>query len=127
MEIIGKIIIALPEQSGTSKSGNNWRKREYVLETQEQYPKKVFFNLFGDNVGKYPMNVGDNVRIFFDLNSREFNGRWYTDVTVWKVDKPADFSQMSQPAPAPTYTPEPPRMQPTPAPAINYDDDKLPF
>ena len=52
MEITGKIIIALPEMSGTSKAGNAWKKREYVLETQETYPKKVFFNFFGDQIGR---------------------------------------------------------------------------
>ena len=59
MEIKGKIIVALPEVSGTSRAGNEWKKREYVLETQEQYPRKVFFNFFGDKVDQYPLAVGD--------------------------------------------------------------------
>ncbi len=87
MEIKGKIIFALPEQGGTSKAGNAWRKREYVLETQETYPKKVCFNLFGDRIDQYPMAVGEDVTVSFDLESREFNGRWYTDVRAYKVEK----------------------------------------
>lgn len=87
MEITGKIIIALPEMSGTSKAGNAWKKREYVLETQETYPKKVFFNFFGDRVDQYPLNVGDEVTVSFDIDSREFNGRWYTDIRAWKAEK----------------------------------------
>ena len=57
MEIKGKIIVALPEMSGVSKSGNNWKKREYVLETQETYPRKVHFDFFGDRADQYPLSV----------------------------------------------------------------------
>lgn len=87
MEITGKIILALPEQSGVSKAGNQWKKREYVLETLENYPKKVHFDLFGDRADQYPLNVGDQIVLSFDINSREFNGRWYTSISGWKVEK----------------------------------------
>lgn len=93
MEITGKIIVALPEASGTSRAGNPWKKREYVLETQETYPKKVFFNFFGDRCDQYPLNVGDEVTVSFDLESREFNGRWYTDVRAWKAEKSGQQQQ----------------------------------
>ena len=89
MEIQGRIILALPEVSGVSKSGNSWKKREYVLETHDTYPKKVFFNFFGDRADQYPLNAGDEVTVSFDLESREFNGRWYTDVRAWKAEKTA--------------------------------------
>ncbi len=100
MEIKGKIIAALPEQGGTSKAGNAWRKREYVIETQETYPKKVCFNLFGDRIDQYPMTVGEEVTVSFDLESREFNGRWYTDVRAYKVDKAAAAPASTAPASA---------------------------
>lgn len=87
MEIQGKIIIALPEVSGTSKAGNPWKKREYVLETHDTYPKKVFFNFFGNSADQYPLAVGEEVTISFDIESREFNGRWYTDIRAWKAEK----------------------------------------
>jgi hypothetical protein len=87
MEIRGRIIQVLPMASGTSKSGNAWKKQEYVLETLDQYPRKVCFNLFGDRVDQYPVQVGEEVLVSFDLESREFNGRWYTDVRAWKIDK----------------------------------------
>lgn len=86
MEIKGKIILALPEQGGTSKAGNAWRKREYVLETQETYPKKICFNLFGDRIDQYPVSVGDDVTVSVDIESREFNGRWYTDIRAYKIE-----------------------------------------
>ena len=93
MEIEGKIILALPEQSGVSKAGNNWKKREYVLETMETYPKKVHFVLFGDRADQYPLSVGEQIRLSYDINSREFNGRWYTSIDGWEVEKGAAGSQ----------------------------------
>jgi len=87
MEIKGKVILALPEMSGVSKSGNSWKKREYVLETQETYPRKVHFDFFGDRADQYPLNVGEDITLFFDIESREFNGRWYTSIRGWKAEK----------------------------------------
>lgn len=87
MEISGRIIQVLPLQSGTSKTGNAWKKQEYVLETKENYPRKVKFDFFGDRVDQFPLAVGDDVVVSFDLESREFNGRWYTDVRGWKAEK----------------------------------------
>lgn len=111
MEITGKIIQCLPPVEGVSKAGNPWKKREYVLETQEQYPRKVFFNFFGDRADKYPLNLGDEVTVSFDIESREFNGRWYTDIRAWKAEKANaggagtqspvdDFPPADMPAPA---------------------------
>lgn len=95
MEISGRIIQVLPLQSGTSKAGNAWKKQEYVLETQENYPRKVKFDFFGDKVDQYPLNVGEDVTISYDLESREFNGRWYTDVRAWKADKSGNTNQQT--------------------------------
>lgn len=89
MEISGKIIAVLPLQSGTSKAGRAWKKQEYVLETQDTYPRKVKFDFFGDRVDQYPLAIGDDVTVSFDIESREFNGRWYTDIHGWKAEKGA--------------------------------------
>lgn len=105
MEITGKIIQALPEVGGTSRAGNAWRKREYVLETQETYPKKVCFNFFGDRIDQYPMQVGDVMTVSFDLESREFNGRWYTDVRAWKAEKAGEGAPVSAPVADPFAPP----------------------
>lgn len=87
MEIKGKIIVALPEMTGVSKAGNPWKKREYVLETIETYPKKVYFSFFGDRADQYPLAVGDMINLSFDLDSREYNGRWFVSVNAWKAEK----------------------------------------
>lgn len=128
MEIQGKIIAALPEQGGVAKaSGKEWRKREYVLETQETYPKKVCFNLFGDRIDQYPMSVGETVTVSFDLESREYNGRWYTDVRAYKVEKGA-AAAAAAPFPPAAAAPLPGDFPPAPAdlPAAGPNED-LPF
>lgn len=96
MEISGKIIQSFDKIEGISKAGNAWKKKEYVLETHDQYPRKVFFNFFGDRVDQFPLNVGEEVTISFDIESREFNGRWYTDIRAWKAEK-AGQGMQSQP------------------------------
>lgn len=83
MEIEGKIILDLPLQSGTSKAGNPWKKKEWVLETFGTYPRKVKFHVFGDRVDNIRLECGKDYVLSFDLESREFNGRWYTDVNVY--------------------------------------------
>ena len=82
MEIVGKIIQVLPLQSGTSsRTGNSWQVQSYVLETQEQYPRKVCFEIFGeDKIKNNPCNIDDLVTVSFDIESREFNCRWYTNI-----------------------------------------------
>jgi hypothetical protein len=87
MEIEGRIIVALPEVGGTSKSGNAWKKREYVLETKETYPKKVHFDFFGEKADQFPLAIGDEIKLSFDIESREYNGRWYTSIRGWKSEK----------------------------------------
>ena len=87
MEITGKLIQKLPVQSGVSSAGNNWSKAEFVIETIEQYPKKVCANLWGDRARALDQfQEGNLITVSFDLESREFNGRWYTDVKARKVE-----------------------------------------
>lgn len=122
MEITGRIILALPEISGTSKAGNPWKKREYVLETQETYPKKVHFDFFGERADQYPLNVGDNVRLSFDIESREYNGRWFTSIRGWKAES-VDAAPAA-PAPAPYQAPG---AVPPPPISTQAGEDDLPF
>lgn len=92
MEIQGKCIAVLPIESGTSAKGNAWQKRNFVIETAGQYPKKVCLQLFGDKVNDCP-NVGEEVKVSFDINSREYNGRWYTQLDAYAVECPTAYAQ----------------------------------
>lgn len=113
LNISGIVLNILPIQSGTSKAGNQWQKQDFILETGGQYPRKVCICLFGDNVEKFPLQVGQSVTASVDIESREFNGRWYTDVRAWNVVY--NGQQQGAPAPAPTATA--PTAQPAPTPA----------
>ncbi len=84
MEITGKIIRVLPEKSGQSARGG-WRKQEYILETQGQYPKTVCFMAWGDKIDEFGIREGQELEVSIDIESREYNERWYTDVKAWKV------------------------------------------
>jgi hypothetical protein len=86
LEISGKIIQILPEQSGTGKNGP-WTKQDFVIETQEQYPRKVCFSAWGDKASQVKaLAMGTLVNVSFNAESREFNGKWYTDLRMWKMD-----------------------------------------
>ena len=109
MELIGKIVQVLPLRTGTSKAGNPWQVQEYILETLgTQYPRKVCFELFGDNVNKFPLQVGQEVTVSIDVESREFNGRWYTSVRAWNVVQGIQLPGVAAPAPAAYSAPQPP-------------------
>ena len=108
MELIGKIVQVLPLRTGTSKAGNPWQVQEYILETLgTQYPRKVCFELFGDNVNKFPLQVGQEVTVSIDVESREFNGRWYTSVRAWNVVQGIQLPGVAAPAPAAYSAPQP--------------------
>ena len=120
MEIVGKITQVLPAQEGVSKStGNPWKIQSYILETLEQYPRKVCFEIFGeDRIKNNPCNVDDIVTVSFDIESREFNGRWYTSIRAWRVQQGDTTANAAQPevpgtpAAAPAAQPAQPAAQP---------------
>ena len=122
MEIAGKIVQMLPLQTGEGKNGP-WKKQDFVLETDAQYPKKVCIAVWGDKIEAEKLQVGNQVNVFFDVESREYNGRWYTDVKAWRIDMmPAGSAAATDMASSPMAAPAPP--------AFNADfsgDDDLPF
>lgn len=89
MEIQGKIIQVLNEVKGIGKNGNPWSVLPFVLETNDQYPRKVYIEIFGDDRIKNCVNavsVGNSVNVGIDIESNEYNGKWFTKVRAWKVE-----------------------------------------
>lgn len=84
MEISGKILQLLPAQTGNGKNGP-WKKQDFILETGDTYPKKICIAVWGDKIDMNKFRLGDKVSVSFDVESREYNGKWYTDVKAWKV------------------------------------------
>ena len=109
MELVGKIIQVLPAQEGIGRTGNPWKVQPYVLETVEQYPRKVHFEVFGeDRIKQNPCEIDQLVTISFDIESREFNGSWYTSIRAWKIQL-GDTTQTAgiHAAAAPQVAPQP--------------------
>jgi hypothetical protein len=121
MEINGKIIEILSEKSGESGKGP-WRKKEYVLETESQYPKKICFMAWGDKIDEFAIKDGEKLVVTVDLESREYNGRWYTDVKAWKVARAGAADNVPFSAPKEYNNDTMQRESPPP-----LDDDEIPF
>ena len=84
-DITGKIIAVLPTKSGTSARGTQWSSQTAVIETHEQYPKRVAFDVLGDKITEFNLQVGEEVTVSFDINAREYNGKWWNSVNAWQV------------------------------------------
>lgn len=85
MELQGKIIAALEPRSGVSARGE-WKMQEFVVETHESYPHKMMFSVFGaDRLQRFNIQQGQEVLVSFDINAREYNGRWYNDIRAFDV------------------------------------------
>lgn len=98
MELKGRIVEVLAPQSGAGRKGQ-WKKQEFIVETVGQYPKKVCVSLWGDKVDQFSPAVGDDITAMIDIESREYNGRWYTDVRAWKLDKSGSSASPTAPPP----------------------------
>jgi len=126
MEIRGKIIQKLDQVSGTSKAGKDWVKQEYILETLDSFPKKICFDFFGEKVNQYPLNVGEMVDLSFDIESREYQGRWYTNIRGWKAEKVDETAAAAPVAGAPAPAPIAPAPE-VPDFSQGTQEDDLPF
>lgn len=117
MEVKGKIVQLLPLATGQGKNGT-WKRQDFILETQAQFPRKICISLWGDKVDLYQVKAGDAVTVSIEVESREYNSRWYTDVRAWKISP--DDGASSPPPPVPQDYPDP-------AAEENKTTDDLPF
>lgn len=133
MEITGKIIAVLEARGGVSRTtGNSWKTQDYVIETHEQFPHRMCFNVFGeDKITQMNIQVGDELTVFFDINAREYQGRWFNDIRAWKVERVVPGA-----APAGDAAPFPPQaaapmQQAAPTQPVDFTSensaDDLPF
>lgn len=89
IKLEGTVKEILPLQEGEGRNGP-WKKQSFILETPGQYSRAVCINIWGDRIDKYNVQQGETVVVSVDIESREFNGRWYTDVKAWKLDRKQD-------------------------------------
>ena len=127
MELAGKVIAVLEPRGGVSKNGNEWKGQEYVIETHDQYPRRMCFDVFGaDKIQQFNIQVGEELNVFFDIDAREWQGRWFNSIRAWKVERVnADAQQMP-----PMEAPFPPLNAAPAAPgdfSSSDEKDDLPF
>ena len=122
LELEGRIARKLNIQSGATARGP-WQKQEFILEYQEgNFPTQVCMNVWGEDkvkeLARY--QVGDKVKVSFNLSSREYNGRWYSDIRAWRIEPAGQAFQVAPPPPS----------APMPSPddmSSPLDDTDLPF
>jgi hypothetical protein len=85
-ELTGKVLQVLPEQTGTGRNGP-WSRQDFIVETQDQFSRKVCFSAWGEKVLQLKaFKTNDQVKVYFNIESRDYNGRWYTDLRIWKIE-----------------------------------------
>lgn len=122
MQLTAKLIQVLPLQTGTGKNGQ-WKKQDIIVETEGQYPKKICVSIWGERIDDNQLQVNNMLKLEFDVESREFNGKWYTDVKAWKVDVASAGSSGSSAPSKSVDKPEPDFLDAAPMPG----EDDLPF
>ncbi len=115
MQLTAKLIQLLPLQTGTGKNGQ-WKKQDIIVETEATYPKKICVSIWGDKIDAGQLQPGNMLKIDFDVESREFNGRWYTDVKAWKIEAAGAATSVGTPKTTGNMGPE-----------NSNNDDDLPF
>ena len=123
MDLTGKVIAVLEPRGGVSKTGNPWKVQEYVIETEESYPRKMCFDVFGeDKINQFNIQMGERLTVSFDIDAREWQGRWFNSIRAWKVER-VSTEQM----PSASDVPFPP-MNAAPVDfSANDEKDDLPF
>ena len=130
MELQGKVIAVLEPRGGISRNGNEWKVQEYVIETHDQYPRKMCFDVFGaDKIQQFNIQIGEELNVSFDIDAREWQGRWFNSIRAWKVERVAapGMQPAAQPIPQPGF----PHMNAAPQQPADFGGgnsaDDLPF
>ncbi len=130
MDLQGKVIAALDPRRGTSARGE-WVVQSFVIETHDAYPKKMVFDVFGeDRLQRFNIQVGQEVNVSFDIDAHEYQGRWFNSIRAFDVRQVDPNVGVSPVAPAQNFGPAPAHSAPaqpaSPAPEAGSADD-LPF
>ncbi|MCR6720152.1 MAG: DUF3127 domain-containing protein [Chitinophagaceae bacterium] len=116
MQLTAKLTQVLPLQTGAGRNGE-WKKQDIIVETEGQYPKKICISIWGDKINSAQLQPGAMLNISFDVESREYNGRWYTDVKAWRIEPAGAAGAQPQPDNNDDFTNQ----------TFTSSDDDLPF
>ncbi|MBO4244438.1 MAG: DUF3127 domain-containing protein [Bacteroidales bacterium] len=126
LEVEGKLTHLLERRSGVSANGTNWTSQDFVIEIPGQYPQSAVFNVYGDRVQLDQYQIGENIKVSFDIRGREYQGKWYNTLNAWKIERiGANNAQPTgqQPATQPAGQPA----GPVEEPQASAQGDDLPF
>jgi len=134
MELTGRIIHVMEPRGGVSaRTGNPWMTQEYVIEVPGQFPRRCVFNIFGeDRIKQFNIQMGEDLTVQFDIDAREYNGRWFNDIRAYNILRGQAQPQAAAPfppqqpqsgAPASSEAPFPPAQDS----AAEGSTDDLPF
>lgn len=127
MELAGKVIAVLEPRGGVSKNtGNKWLVQTYVIETHDQYPKRMAFEVFGeDKIKQFNIQMGEELNVSFDIDARQWQDKWFNQIRAWKVDR------VNAESPVPQNDPFGGQTQVVPSSPVDFSDtdktDDLPF
>ena len=125
LEVEGKLTHLLERRSGVSANGTNWTSQDFVIEIPGQYPQSAVFNVYGDRVQLDQYQIGDNIKVSFDIRGREYQGKWYNTLNAWKIERVG--ATTAQPAGQPAAQPAGQPAGPVEQPADSPQGDDLPF
>ncbi|WP_449023841.1 DUF3127 domain-containing protein [Prevotella pallens] len=133
MELQGRVIVVMEPREGTSARGP-WKSQQYVIETHDQYPKKMVFDIFGaDRIDQFAIKAGEEIIVSFDVDAHEYQGRWFNNIRAWNIQRVDAAAVQAAGAPA-SATPNPGTQAPAggsqapfPPTASGSDADDLPF
>lgn len=131
MELTGKIIVVSEPKTGTSsRTGNSWMMQEYVIEVPGQYPRHCAFIVFGeDRIKQLNIQMGEDLTVQFDIDAREYNGKWYNDFRAYNVIRGQTIPQSASTITNPVgeVLPSLPPIPETADPFTQDDGSGLPF
>lgn len=133
MELQGRVIVVMEPREGTSARGP-WKSQQYVIETHDQYPKKMVFDIFGaDRIDQFAIKAGEEIIVSFDVDAHEYNGRWFNNIRAWNIQRLDAAAAQAAGAPAAAtpatgeQTAASGSQAPFPPAASDSDADDLPF
>ena len=129
MDIIGKLIKVLPIQTGQGKNGE-WKKQDIILEFGGTPAKKLCIGFWNDKIISNLME-GSMLKVFFEIDSKEYNDKWFTNLRGWKVEEVSEVGQNVVPKETkkdfPFDAPNGKKEFPEVEGNLPYDDKILPF
>ena len=133
MELQGRVIVVMEPREGTSARGP-WKSQQYVIETHDQYPKKMVFDIFGaDRIDQFAIKAGEEIIVSFDVDAHEYQGRWFNNIRAWNIQRVDAAAVQAAGAPASaapnpgTQAPAGGSQAPFPPTTSGSDADDLPF